>query len=530
MAAFDYIVVGSGSAGSAVAGRLAESKKYKVLVLEAGPKDANMWIHIPIGYGKTMFDKRYNWQFYTEPQAELMGRQVYQPRGKTLGGSSSINGLVYVRGQAEDFDDWEAQGNTGWGWQDILPYFVRSETNERGASSHHGDQGPLGVSNIRGKHELVEAFIRAGQELGIPRNDDFNGPQQEGGGYYQLTTRGGLRCSAAKAYLRPLLSNGYLTVEVNAQATRLLFDGKKVIGVEYLQDGKRHQALADKEVILSAGAIQSPQLLQLSGIGPKDLLQQYGIPVVYDNPEVGANLQDHLQVRFIYKCTKPITTNDQIRTLWGRMKVGLQWIFQKKGPVAAGIQLGGMFAKACSDATRPDVQYHFGTISADLVAGKPHDFSGFTISMCQLRPSSRGTVHIQSADPLAAPKIDPNYLSTEHDKQVMDAGVQLTQQLVSTGAMQAYIEDLYRPATALESAEQRLQFVRETATTIFHPVGTCRMGPDEQSVVDTRLRVRGVQGLRVVDASIMPSLLSGNTNAGSMVIGEKAADMILQDA
>lgn len=525
---YDYIVIGAGSAGAAAAARLAESKQYRVLLLEAGPVDRNKWIHIPIGYGKTMFDERYNWQFYTEPEAELGGRKVYQPRGKTLGGSSSINGLVYVRGQAEDFEEWKALGNEGWGWDDVLPYFMRSENNERGASAYHGDRGPIGVANIRGKHELVEAFIAAGESLGIPRNEDFNGACQEGGGYYQLTTKGGFRCSTARGYLKPLRKQGYLTVKVEAQATRLLFEGKRVTGVEYLQKGQLKQAEAKCEVIVAAGAIQSPQLLQLSGIGPEALLKKYGIPVIYDSPEVGENLQDHLQVRFIYKCTKAITTNDQIRTVWGRMKVGLQWLFQKKGPVAAGIQLGGMFARACADAKRPDVQFHFGTISADLVAGQPHEFSGFTISMCQLRPTSRGTVQIQSADPLESPAIRPNYFSTEHDKKVMDAGIQLTQKLVSTPAMSAYVADYYRPSGLLETPEAREQFVRDTGTTIFHPSGTCRMGSDSASVVDPQLRVRGVEGLRVADASIMPTLLSGNTNAGSIVIGEKVASMILR--
>ncbi|MBP6018706.1 MAG: choline dehydrogenase [Burkholderiaceae bacterium] len=527
MRTFDYIVVGAGSAGCALAGRLVENGGGSVLLLEAGPADKNIWVHIPIGYGKTMFNPNYNWQFESEPVPELNGRNVYQPRGKTLGGSSSINGLVYVRGQAEDFDDWEKLGNDGWGWRDILPLFKRSERNERGASEYHGGDGRLGVSNIRGKHELVEAFIRAGEENGIPRTDDFNGAKQEGVGYYQLTTRNGLRCSSAKGYLRPLRGNPDLTIETEARALGLIMEGRRAVGVRYMQNGKVVEARAAKEVILSAGAFQSPQLLMLSGIGAADELAKFDIPLVHDLPQVGKNLQDHLQVRLIYKCTKPITTNDSVRTWWGQALIGMRWIFFKAGPVAAGIQLGGMFARARPEATRPDVQFHFGTISADMAAGKPHDFSGFTISMCQLRPKSRGYVGLKSADPLAAPLIQPNYFSEQEDRDTMLAGIQLTRRLVESSAMQPYIAEEFRPGPSMKTDEDMIRFVREQGTTIFHPVGTCRMGNDADSVVDTSLRVRGIAGLRVADASIMPLLLSGNTNAGSMVIGEKAADLIL---
>lgn len=528
MRTFQYIVVGAGSAGCALAARLVENGAGAVLLLEAGPADKNIWVHIPIGYGKTMFNPNYNWQFSSEPVPGLNDRSVYQPRGKTLGGSSSINGLVYVRGQAQDFDEWEKLGNKGWGWRDVLPLFKRSERNERGSSEYHGGDGRLGVSNIRGKHELVEAFIRAGEENRIPRTDDFNGATQEGVGYYQLTTRNGLRCSSAKGYLRPLRGNPNLTIETDARAMGLIMEGKRAVGVRYMQGGKVVEARADKEVILSAGAFQSPQLLMLSGIGAADELEKHGIPVLHDLPQVGKNLQDHLQVRLIYKCTKPITTNDSLKTLWGQARIGMRWIFRKEGPVAAGIQLGGMFARACPNATRPDVQFHFGTISADMAAGKPHDFSGFTVSMCQLRPKSRGYVSLKSADPLAAPSIQPNYFSEKEDHDTMLAGIQLTRRLMSSSAMQPYVAEEFRPGPSMKTDEDMIAFVRDQGTTIFHPVGTCRMGSDEGSVVDTSLRVRGIEGLRVADASIMPLLLSGNTNAASMVIGEKAADLILQ--
>ncbi|SAL87498.1 choline dehydrogenase [Caballeronia arvi] len=529
-AIYDYIVVGAGSAGCAVAARLAQDKQTSVLLLEAGPADKNIWIHIPIGYGKTMFNPQLNWQFKSEPEPFLNNRQIYQPRGRTLGGSSSINGLVYIRGQSQDFDKWEALGNEGWSWRDVLPYFKRSEGNERGESALHGGSGPLSVSNIRGKHELVEAFIGAANEIDVPRTTDFNGAVQEGAGYFQLTTRNGLRCSAAKAYLRSGLTGDNLEVQTDAHAMAVLFDGnKRAIGVRYRQGGQVKEARVNHEVILSSGALQTPQLLMLSGVGDAVALRDKGIKVVHDLPAVGKNLQDHLQSRLIYKCTKPITTNDDLRSWWGQARIGLRWIFRKAGPVAAGIQLGGMFARTSNEVNTPDVQFHFGTISADMTAGKPHDFSGFTMSVCNLRPTSRGELSLHSADPFAGPKATFNYLSTEHDEKTMIAGVRMARRIARSRSLSPYVADEYRPGFDIDSDDEVLDFIREYATTIFHPVGTCRMGPDEASVVDTRLRVRGVRGLRVADASIMPLLLSGNTNAGAIVIGEKAADLIKQD-
>lgn len=526
---FDYIVVGAGSAGCAVAARLAQDRKTTVLLLEAGPRDRNMWIHIPIGYGKTMFNPQLNWQFESEPEPNLDNRRIYIPRGRTLGGSSSINGLVYIRGQKEDFERWRAQGNVGWGWDDVLPYFKRSEANERGADACHGGDGPLAVSDIRGRHPLIEAIIGGANELGVPRTDDFNGPRQEGAGYFQLTTRNGLRCSAAKAYLRSGIAGANLCVQSDAHATGLILEGRRAAGVSYLRAGQACQARARREVVLSAGAIQSPQLLMLSGIGDADALRALGIAPVHHLPEVGRNLQDHLQSRLMYRCTRPITTNDALRTWWGTARIGLQWILRRAGPVAAGIQLGGMFARTNDAEQTPNVQFHFGTISADMTAGRPHDFSGFTLSVCQLRPTSRGRLDLASPDPLAAPRARFNYLDTEFDRRTMVEGVRMARQLVRTRALSPYVADEYRPGFNVESDDEVLRFIRGYATTIFHPVGTCRMGADADSVVDTRLRVRGVDRLRVVDASIMPLLLSGNTNAGSIVIGEKGADMIMQD-
>lgn|SRR5574340_949615 len=526
---YDYIVVGAGSAGCVLANRLTEDGQRSVLLLEAGPRDRNIWIHIPIGYGKTMFDPVYNWQFYTEPEPALKGRKLYWPRGRTLGGSSSINGLVYVRGQAEDYDRWARLGNGGWSWKEVLPYFIKAETNQRGANAYHGDRGPLHVSDVGVKHPLVEAFIGASQELGIPPNDDFNGRTQEGAGYYQTTTRRGLRASTARTYLKAARGRPNLRVETDAHATRIVFEGKRAAGVAYRQNGQEVVARARREVLLSAGAIQSPQLLQLSGVGPAELLRRHGIPVVVDSPGVGENLQDHLQVRLIYKCTKPVTTNDDLRTLWGRMKIGLKWALFRRGPLAIGIQLGGLFARVMKTSATPDIQFHFGTISADLVAGKPHKFSGFTVSMCQLRPTSRGHVRIKSADPAAPPAIQPNYLTTQYDCDVMVAGTKLTRRLMATAAMAPYVAEEYKPGNAMRTDDDIVEFVRREGVTIFHPVGTCKMGQEPDAVVDERLRVYGTAGLRVVDASVMPLLVSGNTNAGAIMIGEKAADMIRGD-
>ena len=529
MREFDYIVVGAGSAGCAVAARLAADRSRTVLLLEAGPRDRNMWIHIPIGYGKTMFNPQLNWQFKSEAEPHLNGRKIYTPRGRTRGGSSSITGLVYIRGQAQDFQRWEALGNTGWGWKDMLHYFRKSETNERGESEFHGASGPLRVSNIRGKHELVEAFIAAANELGIPKTADFNGATQEGVGYYQLTTHKGLRHSTARAYLRSGIAADNLVVETDAHAERVIWDGRRAMGVRYARGGEMLEVRAKREVILSAGALQTPQLLMLSGVGDAAALAEFGIPVVNHRPSVGKNLQDHLQSRLIYRCTKSITTNDDLRTWWGQMRIGARWLFLREGPVAAGIQLGGMFARTHEGVSTPDVQFHFGTISADMTAGKPHDFSGFTMSVCQLRPTSRGEVTLRSGQASDAPAVLFNYLSTEVDRRTMIAGVRLTRRIARSAPMAPYIADEYRPGFGIESDDEVLAFIREHASTIFHPVGTCRMGPDEDSVVDTRLRVRGVQGLRVIDASIMPLLVSGNTNAGSIAIGEKGADLILED-
>ena len=529
VAAFDYVIVGGGTAGCVLANRLSADRRTRVLMLEAGPRDNYLWIHIPIGYGRTMFHPVFNWGFETEPEPEMKGRRIYWPRGRGLGGSSSINGLIYIRGQPQDYDAWATAGNRGWGWRDVLPYFIRSEGNQRGASAMHGGSGPLACSDIGAAHELIEAIIRGAGELGVPRTDDFNGGVQEGAGYFQLFTKNGLRCSAAVGYLRPAQSRTNLAVEVSAQATRVLFEGTRATGVEYRQGGEFVRVSATREVILAAGSLQSPQLLQLSGIGPAPLLRQFAIPVVHDLPGVGENLQDHLQLRLIFKCTKPITTNDDLASTWRSAKIGLQWLLRRTGPLAVGINQGGLFTRVLPESPTPDIQFHFATLSADLAGAKPHSFSGFTMSVCQLRPTSRGHVRIKSADPLAAPAMQPNYLSTELDRHYAVAGVRFARRLAATNAMRPYVLDEYRPGSVAASDADLLDFAREFGATIFHPSGTCKMGSDRQAVVDDRLRVHGVAGLRVVDCSIMPTLVSGNTNAPVVMVAEKASDLILGD-
>ncbi len=533
---FDYIIVGAGSAGCVLAGRLSEDPATRVLLLEAGPPDKSPWIHLPIGYGKTMWSPTYNWRFETDPDPNMNGRRIYWPRGKTLGGSSSINGLIYIRGQREDYDHWAALGNPGWGYKDVLPYFIKSEGNQRGADALHGGAGPLKVSDIGAKHELIEAFIGGANQIGVPRNADFNGADQEGAGYYQLTTHKGWRCSTAKAYLSPARHRSNLRIETDAQAAGLIFEGRRAAGVRYRQGGETKTARCRAEVLLAAGSIQSPQLLQLSGIGPRALLDKFGVPVVQDAPGVGENLQDHLQIRLSYECTQPITTNDQLNSWIGQVKLGLQWLLFRTGPLAVGINQGGCFMRALADsngqlaAATPDIQFHVATLSADMAGGKVHPYSGFTMSICQLRPESRGHIRIRSLDPFEPPEMQPNYLSTELDRRTAVAGVRAARSIAASAAMRPYVKREIKPGPEVGSDAELLEFCRNNGATIFHPTGTCRMGSDPLAVVDARLRVHGVQGLRVIDCSAMPTLVSGNTNAPAVMMAEKAVDLIRKDA
>jgi choline dehydrogenase len=527
---FDYIVVGAGSAGCVLANRLTASGRHRVLLLEAGGHDRHMWIHIPLGFAKLFDNAEVNWRYASEPEPELNNRKIIQPRGKVVGGSSSINGLLYIRGQKEDYDHWRQLGNAGWAFDDVLPYFRRAEDQERGADDLHGVGGPLAVSDVCEPHPLCEAFIAAAQQTGVPRNDDFNGPRQEGAGYFQLTAKNGRRWSTAAGYLKQARSRHNLTIELNALATRILFDGRRAIGVEYRQGGETRTAYAGGEIILAGGAFNSPQLLQLSGIGPADLLRRHGIAVMADMPGVGADLQDHLQVRMQFRCTEPITMNDVVNNWRHRYMAGLRYMLSRKGLLSIGAGYAGAFLRTRPDLASPDVQIHFLIFSTETAGAKLHPFSGFMASVCQLRPESRGFVRITSNDPGVAPAIQPRYLSSRNDCDTIVAGLTLLRRIMDQPVMRRLIAEERLPGPKCLTDDDLLAYARATGTTVYHPTSTCRMGSDATAVVDERLRVRGFDRLRVVDASIMPALVSGNTNAAAVMIGEKGADLILDDA
>jgi choline dehydrogenase len=525
---YDFIVIGAGSAGCVLANRLSVDPASKVLLLEAGGPDRNPWIHVPIGYYRTIFDQKIGWGYETEPEPGLNGRQIPWPRGKVLGGSSSINGLVYIRGQKEDFDHWRQLGNPGWSYDDVLPYFKRAEDQARGPDAYHGAGGPLSVGDSA-RHELVEAYIQACLDLGIPRNDDFNGPVQEGAGYFQLTNRKGFRCSAAVAYLRPAKKRPNLRIETGALVRRVVLDGRRAIAVAYRGDGLERIVAARREIVLAAGAIGSPQILQLSGIGPPGHLVDHGIEMAHDLPGVGANLQDHFQARSVYRCTRPITLNDRVKSPWQKLLMGLEWFIFRTGPLTVGAGQGGIFARTRPELASPDVQFHIILFSADRPGTPLHPFSGFTASVCQLRPESRGSVLICSPDPEAHPAIVANYLAAETDRRTIVDGLRLARRLAATEPLKPYIAEEIEPGPDRISDADLLAHARARGSTIFHPSGSCMMGPasNPMAVVDHELRVHGLFGLRVADASIMPTVVSGNTNAACIMIGEKAADLML---
>ncbi len=530
---YDYIIIGAGSAGCVLANRLSENPKHRVLLLEAGGRDSNPWIHIPVGYFKTLHNPKTDWCYKSEADPGLNNRALDWPRGKTLGGSSSINGLLYIRGQKQDYDQWRQFGNAGWSYDDVLPFFRKSERHELGESDYHGGDGGLSVSLMRARRDICEAFIDAAVEMGVPRSDDFNGARQEGAGYFQLTAHNGLRCSAATAFLRPAKTRKNLEIRTGAHTQSLVFSEAaplRATGVRFRVNGRSETAEINEggEVILSAGAIGSPQILELSGVGQSQVLADAGIDVRHTLSGVGECLQDHLQIRLVYEVNVP-TLNDEINNIMRRMGIGLQYILSRKGPMSLGASQVCVFARSMPELDTPDIQFHFQPLSADKPGLEMHPFSGITSSVCQLRPDSRGHIHIHSPDPAMAPKIVPNYLSAASDRLCAIRAVRFARAMTRTEALNPYIVREHVPEKVPESDEDHLEVARNYSQTIYHPTSTCRMGPDEQAVVDERLRVHGIQSLRVADASIMPAIVSGNTNAASIMIGEKASDMILAD-
>ena len=525
---FDYIVVGAGSAGCVLANRLSENASNRVLLLEAGGRDLNPWLHVPVGYFKTMHNPAFDWCYMTEPDPGINGRRLQWPRGKVLGGSSALNGLLYVRGQAQDYDRWRELGNSGWGYDDVLPYFKKSEDNQRGEDQYHGVGGPQKVSDLRLRRPIAEAFIKAATEQGIPFNEDYNGETQEGVGYFQQTAYNGFRWSTAKSFLRPAKNRANLKILTRAHVSKLLFEGKRVTGIEYRRGGQLHTALAKAEVILSAGAINSPQILQSSGIGDEDTLKVAGVETRHRLPGVGKNLQDHLQIRLVYE-TSERTLNDELNNPFKQFKVGLQYFLTRTGPLTLAASQVTIFTQSSAGVERPDIQFHMQPLSADKPGDGVHPFSAFTASVCQLRPNSRGEIRITSNDPFAYPEIHPNYLSDERDCEVAVNGIRVARGIAGAPALKSRIIRERVPGSEYQSDEELLEAARKHSQTIYHPTSTCKMGQDDMAVVDARLRVHGLEGLRIADASIMPEIVSGNTNAPTIMIGEKAADMILKN-
>ncbi|KLK93259.1 choline dehydrogenase [Microvirga vignae] len=528
---FDYVIIGGGSAGCVLANRLSKDPRDSVCLLEAGGKDNWIWYHIPVGYLFAIGNPRSDWMFKTESEPGLNGRALNYPRGKVLGGCSAINAMVYMRGQREDYDNWRQMGLKGWGWDDVKPIFRQHLDHYLGAGEHHGAGGEWRVEAPRTRWDILDTFIEAAVQAGIPRTTDFNTGSNEGISYFHVNQKNGRRWSAARGFLKPALSRSNLKLEINAHATRLLFEGNRAVGVEILQNGALRRIYARKEVVLSAGAVASPQILQLSGIGNGSLLQQHGIPVIQHLPGVGENLQDHLQLRPIYKVHGVRTLNEDYRSLVKKGYMALEYALFRRGPLTMAPSQLGAFTRSSPDYATPNLQFHIQPLSLDKFGDDPHPFPAFTASVCNLRPTSRGSIRIRSGSASDAPSIRPNYLSTPEDQQVAVDSLRLVRRIVSMPALQKYRPEEYKPGAHLNTYEELLNGARDIGTTIFHPVGTAKMGieTDPMAVTDERLRVRGVEGLRVIDASVMPTITSGNTNSPTLMIADKGAAMILED-